>query len=231
MAPPRYLGNSRWRRHNGPTQAMKKASAYDFASVVDRQIEELPGDVYLRRLGRAKQLVEELYPLSRLAIHFKQPGLEVEVEGFEDDGRSDGSIAIRGFREREIEVQITYAGFSYDEALRAELLVSEGACPGAGEIQRERKSGGITARMGGVDHGEHVTRIASAVVDRFRDKATKPYDHGTVLLIAFHDVKLSGQRDWEQVLSAVKDEIRKTVAPFIEIYLFNGATNELRRAA
>lgn len=208
-----------------------KASAYEFSSEVDRQIEALSSKDYHRRFGRGKQLREELYPLSRLALHFKQPRLEVEVEGFEDCGRPDGYIRITGFREREFEVQITYADYSIQDVLRAEMLESEGCCPGAGEIRKDRKTGEIVAAMGVVNHDEHVVRIASAVLERFHHKVRKPYAPGTVLLIAFEDVKLYGRTNWYQLFSAVDGEGSMSGSPFAEVYLFNGATNELRRAA
>lgn len=208
-----------------------KAKAYEFALQVDRQIEALSDDDYHLRVGRSKKLQEELYPLSRLALYFKQPGIEVEVEGPENSGRADGYIVITGFRDRAFEVQITYADYGRNEKLRAELLVSQGFAPGAGPIQRERRDGPIVATAAAVDVGEHIDRIASSAIARFRDKASKSYAHGTVLLIAFEDVKLYGRYNWEQLLIKLEGKIITSDTPFAEIYLFNGATNELRRVA
>lgn len=199
--------------------------------MVDREIEALSNDAYHRRVGRSKVLREELYPLSRLGLHLKQPGLEVEVEGFEDSGRADGVIRIEGFRERAFEVQLTYAGYGRDEALRAELLVSQGFAPGAGPIRREKRIESICAIMQPVDHGEHIGRIASAVIERFRDKASKPYAPGTVLLIAFDELKLYGQENWKHLFCEIEREVCTSEGRFAEVYLFNGDTNELRKAA
>jgi hypothetical protein len=105
-----------------------KDTAYSFAREVDQQIEALAPDDYHRKFGRSKQLQEELYPISRLALQLKQPGLEVEVEAFEDDGPVDGYIRISGFREREFDVEVTCV-YDYNESLRRELLVSEGSAP------------------------------------------------------------------------------------------------------
>ena len=208
-----------------------KAQAYEFALMVDRQIEALSNEDFHRRVGRSKKLQEELYPLSRLGLHFKQPGLEVEVEGFENSGLPDGKIVVTGFFPRAFEVQLTYADYGHVEALRAELLVSEGFAPGAGPIQKDRRSGQIVATMQAVDQGEHIDRIASAVMERFRDKVGKPYADGTVLLIAFDDVKLHGRRNWEQLFLKLEGEIVTSGTPFAAVYLFNGEKNELRRAA
>lgn len=208
-----------------------KAAAYEFASLVDREIEALSTREYLRRAGRAKRLVEELYPLSRLGLHLKHPGLTVEVEAFEDSGGPDGLISIRGFQERTIEVQVTCADYGYEEALRSELLVEKGACPGAGEIRRDKVAGAVVAVMGAVHSREYVQRIATAVIERLRAKALKQCDRSTALLIAFHEVKLYGWRDWEEVLSSTRDELDNSSIQFSEVYLFNGARNELRGVA
>jgi len=197
--------------------------------MVDRQIEALSDYDYHCRVGRSKVLQEELYPLSRLGLHFKQPGIDVEVEGFENSGRADGQIVVTGCGERTFEVQLTYAGYGRDEALRAELLASQGFAPGAGPIQKYRRNGPIVATMEAVDVGAHIDRIASAVIERFRDKASKPYAFGTVLLIAFDDVKLGGRWNWEQLRLRLEGAVVISGTPFAEIYLFNGEKDELQK--
>ena len=208
-----------------------KTGAYEFAAKVDHAIETLSDEDYHRRIGSSKVLREELYPLSRLALHLKQPGLEVEVEAFGDSGRPDGHIRVTGFRERDFEVQVTYAGYAHEDALRAELLATEGFSPGAGEIRKERASGKIVAIQGGVDLDEHVARIATTVRSRFDNKVAKPYARGTVLLIAFEDLKLYGRESWSQLFSALDGKFDLSGSPFASVYLFNGSTNELHRAA
>ena len=127
-----------------------KGTAYLFASEVDRQIEALLEAEYLMRRDRGKVLQEELLPISRLALHLKQPGQEVEVEAFENDGEADGYIRVTGFREQEFNVQVTCA-FTYEESMRRELLVTEWAAPGAGDIYRDRKTKQIVATGAATD--------------------------------------------------------------------------------
>lgn len=100
-------------------------TAYSFAQQVDREIEALSLSDYIRRKERGKRLRDELYPICRLALHLKQPGLEIEVEAFEDDGPVDGHIRESGFREEEFDIEVT-SDYSHDESLRDELLVAEG---------------------------------------------------------------------------------------------------------
>ena len=84
--------------------------------------------------------------------------------------------------------------------------------------------------MEAIDVREHIDRIASAVKDRFDNKVSKPYAQGTILLIAFEEVKLYGH-NWERLLLKLEKEIVISGTPFAKVYLFNGATNELRKAA
>jgi hypothetical protein len=103
--------------------------------------------------------------------------------------------------------------------------------PGSGEIQRGKKRIGIIASMGSVTHDEHIDRIASGIFERFHDKCKKTYALGTVLLIAFEEVKLYGCKNWHQLLVAVDEKGGMSGTSFTEVYLFNGATNEVHRAA
>ena len=207
-----------------------KDTAYSFAREVDRQIEELTHADYHMKLGRSKQLQEELYPISRLALQLKQPGLEVNVEAFEDDGPVDGHIRTSGFREQEFDVEVTCV-YDYDESLRGELLVFEGAVPGAGPIYRDKRSGKVIAIHTAVDYNEHIGRISKAVMDRFRDKVSKPYAPQTVLIIVFDEIKLHGRENWNRLFESVEKEGGLSSSVFLSVYLFNSATNELQRAA
>ena len=208
-----------------------KDSAYSFAAAVDRLIGDLKNEDFHRKIGRGKQLREELFPLSRLALFLKLPGLEVEVEAFENSGLPDGYIRITGFREREFEVQIAYAGYEGEDALRAELFVSQGFAPGAGAIRRSKEEGHIVATMAAVDHDEHIGRMSKAIMNQFRKKASKPYIQGTVLLVAFEEIKFYGRLAWSSLFSAIAEAGGMAGSQFGEIYLFNGATNEIQRAA
>src|SRR5436309_7623107 len=60
--------------------------AFEFAQAVDSAIASVPREDYHLRRGRAKRLLEELYPLSRFALHLAHPGSRIEVEALEGDG-------------------------------------------------------------------------------------------------------------------------------------------------
>ncbi|MBN8579810.1 MAG: hypothetical protein J0L96_03995 [Anaerolineae bacterium] len=207
-----------------------KNSAYLFAMEVDRQIEELSSADDLRHLNRGKLLQEEILPISRLALHLKQPGLEIEVEAFENNGEADGHIRITGFREDEFNVQVT-CDFTHEEALRKELLVSKGYTPGAGDIHRDKKSGQIVATSAATDFDEHIFRVSQSVIKLFQKKVTKPYNENTVLIIAFDNVKLYGHHYWRQLFDLLEKAGGLSGSRFKAIYLFNNATNEFQRAA
>ena len=65
---------------------MGPMGAFEFAAKVDSDIEALSASDHRLRVGRAKVLLEELLPISRLALSLKTRGLSVQVEGYEDDG-------------------------------------------------------------------------------------------------------------------------------------------------
>jgi len=207
-----------------------KGTAYSFAEQVDREIETLTESDYLRRRDRGKRLREELYPISRLALQLKQPGLEIEVEGFENDGPVDGHIRETGFREEEFDIEVT-SDYSYEESLRDELLVAEGVAWGAGDIYRDKMSRNVVATAGVVDHDEHVERVCEAVIRLFRNKSVVSYPPNTVLIICFDEIKLFGHYSWSQMLSCVGAQGGLAGSAFRSIYLFNMATNELQNAA
>ncbi len=207
-----------------------KATAYLFASEVDRQIEALSDADYLMRRVRGKVLQEELLPISRLGLHLKQPGLEVEVEAFENDGEADGHIRVTGFKELEFNVQVTCA-YSYEESMRNKLLVTKGSAPGAGDIYRDKKTKQIVSSMAATDADEHISRISRSVVELYRKKVAKTYTKDTVLIIAFDEIKLYGRNNWGQLFAALDTEGGLSGDGFKAIYLYNNATNELQRAA
>ena len=207
-----------------------KDTAYLFASEVDRQIEALSDADYLLRRDRGKLLQEELLPISRLALHLKQPGLEVEVEAFENDGEADGCIRVVGFREQEFNVQVTCT-FSYEESMRRELLVTKGYSPGTGEIYKDKKTKQIVATMAATDTDEEISRISQLVIERYKKKLAKTYGKDTVLIIAFDSIKLYGRSKWNQLCTALDKMGLLSESGFIAIYLFNNATNEIQRVA
>lgn len=174
-------------------------------------------------------LLEELLPLSRLALFLKRPGLSVIVESYENNGNADGHIWITGFLEREFDIQVTCTQ-TYEESLRRELLNRTGFCPGAGPIWREKISKLVHAEPQGIDSGSHIQQTAFQVVEQFRKKSMKPYSPGTVLVIGFDEIHIYGHNQWDILVHAV-GESGLSNSQFAEVYLFNAATNELLRVA
>src|SRR5689334_6743528 len=124
-----------------------RASAYSFAAEVEHRIEQLSAVDFYRQQGESKILLEEWYPISRLGLQLKQPGLEVAVEAFGNSGAADGRIEERGFRNETFDVQVTFVD-DYEGALRRELLRQHGVAPGTGPIARDKQSGRVVATTG-----------------------------------------------------------------------------------
>jgi hypothetical protein len=201
-------------------------SAYEFAKNVELQIEALARDEHLRHSGIGKLLLEEWYPIGRLGLHLKQPGLQVDVEAFGDSGVADGHIVESGFRDREFDVQVTYM-YSYDEELRRELMVKQGYSPGAGPISRDKKSGDVVATGASVDLDHNITQTACAIAVLFGKKAAKLYPSDTALIIAFDDMTLRGWVMWETLLALATSKVNFNDSKFQSVFILNCATNEL----
>lgn len=207
--------------------------AFSYAAEIDRKLEALTKDNYLMRKGAAKRLFEEQYPLSRLAVLLKLPGLEVDVEAPVDYGRADGHISIIGFKEETFEVQITFAGYDGDEALRSELLVANGCCPGTGPIRRDKKTKSIIAEGKCQDFDEPIFRLADSILNRFQKKAAHnpPYPPSTYLIVAFYDLALGGRGFWTRLYQAIEQKGGILGQVFRRVYLFNCGTGEIQFVA
>lgn len=204
--------------------------AYAFAETVDRQIELLPRAEYFRRIGRAKVLLEELLPLSRLGLHFASPGLSVEVEAYEDDGPVDGRIIATGYKDFAYDVEVTFSR-TYEDALRSELAMTQQITPGAGPISRDRQTREVVAEYGSLNHDEHIASVASALYDLYAKKATKHYPIGTILVVAFDEVSIYGFADWTKLAKGMATRGQVGPGLFRGVYFFNCATNELHTPA
>jgi hypothetical protein len=201
-------------------------SVFDFAAEVDRQISTLTREQFYLRRGTAKRLLEELYPLSRLALRLKYPGNDPEVEAFENDGPLDGVIHWGGVHASQLNVEVTYV-HSYPKALRDELLFATGSTPGAGPIYRDKKTGNIVATSAIVPTDEEITQLAVAIVERFKKKRAKPYPSGTALLIAFDDPTFWGSDLWGQLITSISTQ-GGLEGGFEEVHIFNCGSNELQ---
>jgi len=201
-----------------------RGTVFEFALEVDQQIASLTREQYYLRTGRAKILLEELYPLSRFALRLQYPGIQLEVEAFEDDGPIDGVLRWKRIPESELQVEVTYV-HSYEEALRRELLWTTGSTPGAGKINREahRK---IVAVGEIVSTAEDVSRLAASIVDLFKKKRAKRYPRGTILLIAFDDPTFFGFDHWQLLFQSIEN-LGGLTGGFGEVHLLNCGSNEL----
>jgi len=205
-----------------------RASAYEFAARADARVESLSGADYRSHDGAAKCLLEEVLPLSRLGLYLKEPGLQVEVEAYENNGPSDGRVSITGYRAEVIDVQIV-CDYSYEESLRAELLNRDGVAPGSGPIHRERRSGAIVATTMAEGIDEQFQRTAQDLIRLLRQKSLRRTGR-QALLIAFDAMTLQRGYGWRPLYAALTREGGLSGSGFDTVYLFNGATSEIQRA-
>lgn len=208
-----------------------KGLAYEFARDAEQRVSNLSTSEFHERPRHAKRLIEEIYPLSRLALRFQQAGATVEVKSFENSDRADGHICIEGFSPRNFEVQVTYAGHNQPEALRLKLLAQKGYAPLAGPIQKNKRTGEIVAEMQGEDMDAPIKRVAESIRERYLAKAEKRYPPETVLLIAFDLISLSGRGWWKMLYDALDEAGGIQPRVFRQVFLFNWSSNEIQQVA
>lgn len=208
-----------------------RCTAYKFSEYVEQAIEKLPGEAIRSKNTReAKKLIEEYRPLSRLALSFKCPGLEVEVETTDEGCEADGIIYESGFRGRVLHIQIAHS-YGYEEALRMELQNEHGHAPGAGPIYRDNKTKEIRAELTAIDVDEHFKRVSSEIERLYKLKTNKNYKTKMVLLISFFEFKLSGLPAWVRLYNMAGGLFKESESNFISVYLFNESSNEIYRIA
>lgn len=208
---------------------MIRLPAFEFAAAVDSAIATLSREDYHLRKGRAKHLLEELYPISRFALHLVHPGSRIEVEAPEDDGPYDALI-YRGQGseiESTLSVQVTYV-HSHEEALRRELLWETGSAPGAGPIHRDKKTGQIVAKSEMIPIELELDKLASDIVALHEKKCRKAYERGTILIVAFDDPTFWGRTLWGALITAVNAKSNLRGGGFSEVHFFNCGSNELQ---
>ncbi|NMG35211.1 hypothetical protein GRF61_12225 [Azoarcus sp. TTM-91] len=199
-----------------------RATAYDFAIAIEQEIAALSREQRCLRTGRAKRLLEELYPLSRFALRCTNPGTIVEVEAYEDNGPVDGAIYRLGDHESKLSIEITFV-YSYEDSLRDELLWTTGSTPGSGPIHRDKKTGKIIASL--APDPESIKRLATSIVALFKKKTSKGYPKGTLLLIAFEDPTFFGFGIWKELFSAI-ELLGGLNGEFGEVYIINCGSDE-----
>lgn len=198
-------------------------SAFEFAFAIDQEIESLSREAIIRHNGRAKRLLEELYPLSRFALHMVSPGNHVQIEAFENSGPIDGAIWFGNNDKHKHWIEVTYIR-SPEDALRDELLWKTGSAPGRGHILRDK--GQIIAVNAVPSRGE-IGKLAAKIMENYSKKCLKKYAKGTILLIAFDDPTIFGQSTWRQLFTEIVKRGGLSGGGFADVHIFNCGTNDL----
>jgi len=205
--------------------------AYEFSKKVESRIEDLSKEEYLlKNSDDSKRLLEELLPISKLALALKQPGLEIDVEGYEGYDEADGLIIESGFRSRRLPIQVT-CDYSYEEALRDEQIFKQGHTSGNGPIKRDKKTNEIESILVAVNSNEYIKKASNSIITLFNKKCQKNYTTKMVLIISFFEFKLSGLHNWSDLLKEISINQDLHSECFINTYLFNSASNEIYKVA
>ena len=201
----------------------------EFVSWVERKQEGMRESDETRRIFRLcgspyKEFREEVLPFRVLADHVIQ-GTTATIEFPLDSGNRD--VIVRGLNgDGSVQlIEISNAGWDYEQRLRMEMLSFRGNAPGLGPIVKEKrtKAGyrinaeGMAQELNGV-----VNTCIERILDLLQRKNGKVYEAGTWLVVAFDNNPLFDESDYRSVVEAVAISTRNV--QFDRVYLVAGTS-------
>lgn len=171
------------------------------------------------RLGRglAKQLVEEVYPLSVLAAKLYADRADLVCvpvlgnQNYDAVFRDMSVCPVEGQK-----VEITQASTDYSTHLRMLHLEDRGWAPMLGTIRRE--DGQVVAEGAAMSEHALVEVMLAEIAAAAQRKSKKPYGQDTVLLIFCEDAAFDKNLDQSR-LHAVVQQIRMMCLDFASVHI------------
>ena len=168
--------------------------------LIARVKSEPDGQEQLRlRIGLAKQLMNEAFPIGLLAAKYFEGSEQVTIslkvgnQNFDAavvDARSEGSSVQY--------IEVTMADDGEDDYLRMRVLNERGEVSGLGQVSKTgTKKTGLTINVAGemVSQAEVLIRERKRVSQAIARKLGKSYPPNTLLLLAFDDTMAFDRRD------------------------------------
>ena len=177
----------------------------------------------------SKKFYEEARPISLYT--FKKYGnrQDVLITLNLNNENYDAKILIQG--ESSLFIEVTYAKDGHDEALRMELLLTQGVVSAVAPIEINKRKGRkrdiCISSIEAVEHTHVVRNRISLVETRLEGKAGASYGRNYVLLVIFDDLIPSWSENDVVLLDlAVKEKIKNLYLNFSEI-IIQGASGKL----
>src|SRR5690606_10430595 len=155
----------------------------------------------LRTTTLDKRLIEELIPLARFVQSRYREGRRITVRWFAGSQPFDavlcveGDLVTHGMARRTQLVEITTSIYSKDYPTRQELEES-GMTWGAKKISRNKRTRRIVSEPYVYSNDECATDLADQILLRLKEKTTKNYPPGTILIVNCESDGLLLQDEW-----------------------------------
>lgn len=171
------------------------------------------------RKGLCKELVEEVFPLSKWANLVYPGNNEIKLEPVL--GNQNYDALIHGGAS-EIRVEVTQAHEGENEFLRRLMLHREGSAPAHGKILKtgtKRTGISVKAKVEAVSHEGVVSQTIEHVENAINNKISKTYDDNTVLLVMFEDSLIFEDADISKLDKHIERFLEGVDTPFAKIYV------------
>ncbi len=177
--------------------------------------------IRLRPTKTEKRLLEELIPIARYVQERYRAGRRIKVRWFSGSQAFDavllcsGALVEHGRFPRKLLVEVTVAVHP-NEYLVRELVDKQGRAFGVKGTERDKKTGKVVSQPYVYTNNEHVMDVSGQVLQCLRQKSTKKYPPGTVLIVDCVAGPLD-QSEWDDAVEEVKN--RNLHGAFREVFL------------
>ncbi len=170
---------------------------------------------YFERIGEnVKPFIEEVIPVSRLALHLAIPGKDVFVRCFSDNRPYDAELELGSDGETRFRVEVTTTEESPDSTMRRQALSRNGIVSLTGTLRREGRS--VSDEPRAVDVAEETDRQIQLALSRLQRKAERArYGNDTAILVYLTDCWVWPLHDLRAELMRRADHYVETAQPNI----------------
>lgn len=155
----------------------------------------------------AKELVEEAFPIALFAHRYYDASSDVEITLILGNQNYDATVEDRRTNSGPIKfIEATVSDWSYEEALRMELLNADRSAPAYGKIRAAGPRGrrtSIEAESIALNHDETREQHIAGVIAAVNRKADKTYPDGTALVVRVDDALPFRDEDDVSILDEV----------------------------
>jgi hypothetical protein len=200
----------------------KPREAFELCRWVNHKLAELQrsgcfDELYFERKGRKiKKLIEEVIPVSRLALHLSTPGSEVFVTCYEGNQAYDATIEIEGFNCRAFKVEVTTT--ETDETnLRRQALSRQGRVAFNGPIERDKRNIIWQGEMVEVEANEQ--RLTDLMFERLKAKVDSGrYGTDTAILVQLAEFVPVSMRNRAKLVHKTRLYLLENQQPVADVY-------------